>query len=58
MGKVLLLYISFLETRENKQISSDTLTELDGIVLKNMLVILFMAYVAEKMLEIFEKIPQ
>ena len=34
-GKVLTLSLKFLETRKNKQISSDTLPELAEIVLKN-----------------------
>ena len=69
-GEGLASLYKFLETRENKQISSDTLAELAEIVLKNNIfefnektfkkfappcAILFMADLEEKMLEIFEK---
>ena len=35
LGKVLTSFRKFLETRDNKQISSDTLTELTEVGLKN-----------------------
>ena len=35
MGKVLRLPVSFLEIKDNKQISNDTWTELAEVVLKN-----------------------
>ena len=77
-GEGLASLYKFLETRENKQISSDTLAELAEIVLKNNIwiyektftqksetaigtrfappyAILFMAYLEEKLLEIFEE---
>ena len=81
-GEGLASLYKFLETRKNKQISSDTLAKLAEIVLKNNIfefdeksfkqkrgpaigmkfapanVILFMAELKEKMLEIFEKKKQ
>ena len=77
-GEGLASLYKFLETRENKQISSDTLAELAEIVLKNNIwicektftqksetaigtrfappyAILFMAYLEEKLLEMFEE---